>query len=111
MNVFSIIKCLKGKKNGIQKYITGFILSAILTIIPFWIVINNTISYNLIILIIIITAIIQILVHFIYFFHINATSNKNWNIISLIFTIVIIAIIVIGSIWIMYNLNINMLLD
>ncbi|WMY96099.1 MAG: cytochrome o ubiquinol oxidase subunit IV [Arsenophonus sp.] len=111
MNNFSIIKCLKGKKNSIKTYLTGFILSIILTIIPFWMVINNTTSYNKIIYSIIITAIIQILVHFVYFLHINATSNKNWNIISLIFTIVIITIIVIGSIWIMYNLNINMLLD
>ncbi|WMY95895.1 MAG: cytochrome o ubiquinol oxidase subunit IV [Arsenophonus sp.] len=111
MNNFSIIKKCFKEKNSIKTYLTGFILSIILTIIPFWMVINNAKSYNKIILSIIITAIIQVLVHLIYFLHINATSNKNWNIISFIFTIVIITIIVIGSIWIMYNLNINMLLD
>ncbi|WMY94950.1 MAG: cytochrome o ubiquinol oxidase subunit IV [Arsenophonus sp.] len=111
MNNVSILGCLKGKQVSIKTYLIGFISSIILTIIPFLMVINNTTSHSNIVLTIIITGITQILIHFVYFLHIHTTSNKNWNIIALLFTITIIAIIVIGSMWIMYNLNINMLLD
>ncbi|WP_348666406.1 cytochrome o ubiquinol oxidase subunit IV [Arsenophonus symbiont of Ornithomya chloropus] len=111
MNNISFIECLKGKQSSIKTYLIGFILSIILTIIPFLMVINNTTSHNNIVLTIIITGISQILIHLIYFLHIHTTSNNNWNIISLLFTILVIIIIVTGSIWIMYNLNINMLLD
>ncbi|MGP1871031.1 MAG: cytochrome o ubiquinol oxidase subunit IV [Arsenophonus sp.] len=97
---------------GIKKnYLIGFILSIILTVIPFLMVMYSTISHYNILCIVISTAIIQIMVHFICFFHMNTSSNDNWNFIAFLFTILIIGIIIIGSLWIMNNLNINMMLN
>ncbi|MGP1939544.1 MAG: cytochrome o ubiquinol oxidase subunit IV [Arsenophonus sp. ET-DL9-MAG3] len=101
----------KIKHDRKKTYLIGFILSLILTVIPFLIVMNNTISYYATLWIIISAAIIQILVHLIYFLHMNASLNGNWNLIAFLFTILIISIIVIGSLWIMYHININMMLD
>ncbi|AEW44621.1 cytochrome o ubiquinol oxidase operon protein [Serratia symbiotica str. 'Cinara cedri'] len=95
----------------IRSYLIGFILSIILTIIPFAIVMNHSISHIITLIIIISMAIIQVLVHFIYFLHINTSLEGRWNLVALLFTIMIISIVVVGSLWIMYNLNINMMVS
>ncbi|MGP1956902.1 MAG: cytochrome o ubiquinol oxidase subunit IV [Arsenophonus sp. NC-PE1-MAG3] len=96
---------------SMKTYLIGFILSIILTVIPFWMVINNATSHNIILWIVISTAIVQILVHLICFLHMNISSDNSWNLVAFLFTMLIIGIIVIGSLWIMYNLSINMMLD
>ncbi|MCX2956547.1 MAG: cytochrome C oxidase subunit IV family protein, partial [Candidatus Regiella insecticola] len=50
-----------------------------------------------------------IIVHLVYFLHMNGSSEERWNLGAFLFTILVIAIIVVGSLWIMYNLNINMM--
>jgi cytochrome o ubiquinol oxidase operon protein cyoD len=39
----------------------------------------------------------------------NTSSSERWNLVAFVFTALIIAILVIGSIWIMWNLNQNMM--
>ncbi len=51
----------------------------------------------------------QIVVHMIYFLHMNATSEGGWNLLALIFTLVLVVITLSGSLWIMYHLNENMM--
>lgn len=95
----------------IKPYVLGFVLSLILTVIPFILVINHIISSYLNYLIILICAVIQIFVHFFYFFHLNCSKHNIWNVIILLFILIIIFIIVFGSIWIMYNLNHHMIMN
>ena len=47
----------------------------------------------------------------VYFLHMNTSSEERWNLVALLFTAMIIGIVVVGSLWIMYNLNINMMVD
>jgi cytochrome o ubiquinol oxidase operon protein cyoD len=54
-------------------------------------------------------AAVQIVVHMIYFLHMNAKSEGGWNMLALVFTIVLVVITLSGSIWIMYHLNSNMM--
>ncbi|MFP3029085.1 MAG: cytochrome o ubiquinol oxidase subunit IV [Arsenophonus sp.] len=101
-----------GANHGSMKaYLIGFILSIILTVVPFLMVMNRTTSHDTILLIVIGAAIAQILVHFVCFLHMNTSSDNILNLLALLFTMLIIGIVVIGSLWIMYNLNINMMLD
>ncbi|PPI88398.1 cytochrome o ubiquinol oxidase subunit IV [Candidatus Pantoea edessiphila] len=95
---------------NIKSYIIGFFLSVILTVIPFWIVIAKNTSYHIAISVVVGCAIIQILVHLFCFLHLDNKSEEGWNLISLIFASLIILIIVTGSIWIMWNLNYNMMI-
>ncbi|MFW0766095.1 cytochrome o ubiquinol oxidase subunit IV [Trabulsiella odontotermitis] len=99
-----------GASHGsVKTYMTGFILSIILTAIPFWMVMNGTASHGVILGTILATAVVQILVHLVCFLHMNSKSDEGWNLTAFVFTILIIAIVVIGSIWIMWNLNYNMM--
>jgi cytochrome o ubiquinol oxidase operon protein cyoD len=54
-------------------------------------------------------ATVQIVVHVIYFLHMDTKSQGGWNMLALIFTLVLVVITLSGSIWIMYHLNHNMM--
>lgn len=95
---------------SVKSYVTGFVLSVILTLIPFAVVMTGDLGHGAIIAIIVVTAIAQILVQLVYFLHMNTSSEGSWNLLSFVFTVLIIAIVVVGSLWIMYNLNVNMML-
>ncbi|WWO99745.1 MAG: cytochrome o ubiquinol oxidase subunit IV [Candidatus Dasytiphilus stammeri] len=99
------------KSSNIKKtYFIGFIMSIILTIIPFWLVINrNLFPYTSVLTLVLTCAILQIIIHLRCFLHIDFSREERWNLLTLIFTIIIIAILVIGSLWIMWNLNYNMM--
>jgi cytochrome o ubiquinol oxidase subunit IV len=48
-------------------------------------------------------------VHMIYFLHMDAKSESGWNMLALIFTIVLVVITLAGSLWVMYHMNANMM--
>ena len=90
-------------------YLIGFGLSVILTAIPFWLVMSGVLeSKNATAFAITILAVAQIVVHMVYFLHLDARSEAGWNMMALIFTAVILIIALTGSLWIMYHLKVNM---
>ena len=98
-----------GASHGsVKTYMTGFILSIILTVIPFWM--TGAASPAVILGTILAMAVVQILVHLVCFLHMNTKSDEGWNMTAFVFTVLIIAILVVGSIWIMWNLNYNMMM-
>ncbi|GAB6843574.1 cytochrome o ubiquinol oxidase operon protein cyoD [Methylorubrum rhodinum] len=93
-----------------KDYVTGFVLSVILTAIPFWLVMADVIGDKLITGVVILAfAVVQIVVHMIYFLHMNTKSEGGWTFLALIFTVTIVAITLCGSIWVMHHLNTNMM--
>ncbi|MDO1527621.1 cytochrome o ubiquinol oxidase subunit IV [Fulvimonas sp. R45] len=94
----------------LRGYLTGFVLAAILTIIPFWLVMGHVLDNRwLTISIVLALAVVQILVHIIYFLHLDAHSEGGWNLMAFIFTVVLVVIVLGASIWVMYNENANMM--
>ena len=95
---------------SLRSYVTGFVLSVILTAIPFWLVMgkvfNNSSTTALVIMAF---AVVQIVVHMVYFLHMNARSEGGWTMLALIFTVLLVVITLAGSIWVMYHLNHNMM--
>ncbi|WOK36090.1 cytochrome o ubiquinol oxidase subunit IV [Sphingomonas sp. C3-2] len=91
-------------------YMIGFGLSVILTAIPFWLVMTGTLGDNQLTGFIIMgLAAVQMIVHMVYFLHMNGRSEGGWTMMALIFTIVIVVIALAGSLWVMYHLNTNMM--
>lgn len=94
----------------LRDYLIGFFLSAILTAAAFWLVMDNVLGKsNLTAIAIMALAAVQIIVHMIYFLHMNTKSEGGWNMLAAIFTIVVVVITLSGSLWIMYHLNTNMM--
>ena len=100
-----------GHSTGTHKsYLTGFVLAAILTAIPFWLVMGNVIAdHTITTLLIMFFGVAQILVHMIYFLHMNTRSEGGWTMMAAIFTIIVVVIALSGSLWVMYHLNTNMM--
>lgn len=95
---------------SLREYLTGFVLSVILTVIPFWLVMGGVLSSKLLTTgIILIFAVAQMLVHIVYFLHLNTRSEGGWNMLASIFTIVLVVIAIAGSLWVMYHMNANMM--
>ncbi|GAA0773312.1 cytochrome o ubiquinol oxidase subunit IV [Castellaniella ginsengisoli] len=91
-------------------YMTGFILSVILTVIPFWLVMDGVLaSSNATALAILLIGAVQMVVHMVYFLHMSPRSEGGWTLLALIFTVIIVAIALAGSLWVMYHLNVNMM--
>lgn len=91
-------------------YMTGFILSVILTAIPFWLVMAKVIPDNKVTTVIVLGfAVIQVIVHMVYFLHLDTTSESGWNMLALIFTAMLLVIMFAGSLWVMYHMNTNMM--
>ncbi|MNS79844.1 Cytochrome bo(3) ubiquinol oxidase subunit 4 [compost metagenome] len=90
-------------------YAIGFILAVILTVIPFKLVMDGSMDKGTILWIILGMAAVQILVHLKYFLHLDTSSEQRSNVIALLFTALILVIVVAGSLWIMHNLNTNMM--
>ncbi len=99
-----------GGHGTFKGYMTGFVLSVILTAIPFILVMGNLLSSNVATIVVILAlGSIQIVVHMVYFLHMNTQAEEGWMIMALIFTVTLVVITLVGSIWIMYHLDNNMM--
>ena len=95
---------------SLRGYVTGFLLSVVLTAIPFWLVMAKVIPNSTITALVVLGfAVVQILVHMVYFLHLDAKSEGGWNLLSTIFTVVIVVIMLAGSLWVMHHMNTNMM--
>ena len=91
-------------------YMIGFLLSVVLTVIPFWLVMGDVFENHMVTAIFVLElGVVQIFVHMYYFLHMNTKSEGGWTMMALIFTVVIVLIALIGSMWVMHNLNVHMM--
>lgn len=94
---------------SLRSYITGFVLSVLLTAVPFALVMTHALPAGQAIAIALGLGVVQIVVHLVYFLHMNSASSRSWNMAALVFTLIILGIVVVGSLWVMHNMNANMM--
>ncbi|MCL6683974.1 cytochrome o ubiquinol oxidase subunit IV [Sphingomonas alba] len=93
-----------------RSYTIGFILSVILTAVPFWLVMAHPIANaGVTAAFVIVFAALQILVHTVCFLHVNSEAEGGWTLMAYMFTAILLIITIAGSLWIMYHLNSNMM--
>ena len=93
----------------VASYLTGFVLSVILTAIPFYLTMTHVLPAASLIPAVLAIGVVQILVHLVFFLHMNTSSGQMWNNAAFIFAVVVVGILVVGSLWIMYHLDMNMM--
>ena len=94
---------------SLASYTVGFVLSIVLTIAAYLAVTNNLVKGWSLVIVIICLAITQFFVQLVFFLHLGKGSKPGWNIMMLGFMMMVVCILVIGSLWIMYNLNYRMM--
>ena len=91
-----------------KSYVIGFLLSIGFTLVAFYLVANAALPPKTLYITVGILALIQLLVQVVFFLHLNARTNSSWNLLSFAFAVLMVLIMVIGTMWIMYNLYANM---
>lgn len=92
-----------------QSYNVGFLLAAILTLVPFGLAMYPSLPRHLTFLLVLVCAVVQIFVHMLFFLHLTTAREQRWSLVALVFTVVIIVLLVGLSLWIMYYVHANML--
>ncbi len=93
----------------VKSYVIGFVLSVILTAIPFGLTMAHMLPVASLVPVIVAIGVVQILVHLYFFLHMNTSSSQIWNNAAFVFTVIIVGILIAGSLWVMYHLNANMM--
>ncbi len=90
-----------------RSYVVGFILSVITTLLAYFFVVNELWPTQTLIYVVLAIAVVQLVVQVVFFLHIGRGSR--WKLITFLFTVLVVAIVVVGSIWVMDHLNHNMM--
>lgn len=88
-------------------YIVGFILSIVTTLIAYFCVVNELWPKESLIYIVMAIAVVQLIVQLVFFLHL--ASGNRWKVITFAFAVLVVLIVVVGSLWIMQNLDYNMM--
>ena len=100
-----------GQAHGsVKEYVTGLILSIVLTVIPFYLVMTGTGSDTFVVVTIVAAAIAQVLVQMVFFLHMNGSSKQTWLTVSAVYALFILLFVIVCSMWIFEHLNHNMLM-
>ena len=97
------------KYKTLKSYMIGLSLSLIFTFTAFALVGFHLLSHEGLFIAITILAVMQLFAQVICFLRLNVTPDGQWNTMPFIFTFVVVFVLVFGSLWIMYNLNVNMM--
>ena len=90
-------------------YLVGLGLAVLLTATSFFIAGTNLVWQPSIPVAIIVLAIAQMGVHLVFFLHITTGPDNANNVLALAFGLLIVFLVIAGSLWIMANLNHNMM--
>jgi cytochrome o ubiquinol oxidase operon protein cyoD len=95
--------------SGLLIYTIGLVLAVILTMTSFWVANTTLLWAPGIPLGLAVLAIAQMGVHLVFFLHITTGPDNTNNVLALAFGVLIVILVVAGSLWIMTNLNDNMM--
>jgi cytochrome o ubiquinol oxidase operon protein cyoD len=90
-------------------YSLGYLLALLLTFFSFACVLLHIIPARWVLTALVTAAIAQVYVHLTFFLHMGRHSTPRWNIIVFAFAMIVIAILIGGSIWIMASANHQMM--
>ncbi len=88
-----------------RTYVLGFLVSLALTLGAYMVAVHGLLSRELIIPVILICAALQFLVQVLNFLHVNGETSSRERLVVLGCAAIIMLVLVIGSMWIMTNLN------
>jgi cytochrome o ubiquinol oxidase subunit IV len=85
----------------IQGYLFGLVLAVLLTAASFYVVYTHLIWAPAIPIALVVLAVAQIGVHLVFFLHLTTAPDNTNNVLALAFGVLIVALVIGGSVWIM----------
>lgn len=100
----------EGESHGsATSYIIGFVLAVILTVASFATVFSKAFSYWTALVVLSILAVVQIVVHLVFFLHMNTSSKQRWILMTFAVTVAMVMIVVVGSLFVLWNTQAHMM--
>jgi len=94
---------------GVGSYLIGLGLATLLTLVSFFIARTTLVWEPSIPVALAVLAIAQMGVHLVFFLHITTGPDNVNNVMALAFGVLIVFLVIVGSLWIMANMNHNMM--
>ena len=94
---------------GVLGYLVGLGLAVLITVVAFFISGTSLVWEPSIPIALFVLAVAQMGVHLVFFIHISSGPDNTNNVLALAFGVLIVMLVLVGSLWIMSNLNQNML--
>jgi cytochrome o ubiquinol oxidase subunit IV len=105
MSDLSLKETKKEWHGSLRSYVIGFTSSFLLTITSFLLVATRALSGNTLIHTIIVLALVQAVFQMRFFLHLGEEPKPRWETLVFGFMLTLLLIIVIGTLWIMNDLN------
>lgn len=99
------------EKSVTRYYIIGFVLSLILTLAAYYAVVEHLFTAFHLTVVIGALAVAQAVVQLLFFLRMGQEKKPHWKLTVFLFMLLVLVVIVFGSLWIMYNLNYNLMTD
>ncbi|HDR9156109.1 TPA: cytochrome o ubiquinol oxidase subunit IV [Burkholderia vietnamiensis] len=90
-------------------HVVGFVLSVLLTAASFGLVMAGVLAPKAALIALAVLAFAQILVHLVCFLHMNTASSQRWNVMAFSYTVLTALILIVGTLWVMHNVSMNMM--
>lgn len=94
---------------SLATYIAGFIMSVALTLVAYALVVQKTLDKEMLTVAIVGLAIAQFIVQVVFFLHLGRERSPRWNLVTFGFMLMVLFILVLGTLWIMHNLDYQMM--
>ena len=94
---------------GVAGYVIGLVLALGLTATSFWVASTHALWGPGVPIGLCVLAVAQMGIHLVFFLHLSTGPDNTNNVLALAFGVLIVALVVAGSLWIMANLNANMM--
>lgn len=95
----------RSEASSYRNYVLGFGLSLVLTLAAYILVVTDVFRGGGLVAAILALAVVQFFVQVVLFLHLGREPNPKWNLQMFLFMLLVLLILVIGTLWIMYNLN------
>ena len=96
-------------KSQTAAYVIGFLLSLVLTLATYFAVVEHLFTPVRLLITISILAVAQFIVQLFFFLRMGQERKPHWKLTVFLFMIVVLVVIVFGTLWIMHNLNYNVM--
>ncbi len=98
-----------GWNASLKPLVLGYIFSIILALAVYRTATHMHLKHDWLVFTVVGAGCLQAILQLIFFLHLGLESKPRWNLIMFLFTVLLIFIIVLGTLWIMYNLNYNLM--
>lgn len=89
--------------------VIGFLVSIFLILSVFFLTIKTDIRGGALLVVVLGLGIVQAAIQLVFFFHLGLEPKPRWNLMTFFFMVMVIILIIGGSMWIMHNIEYNLM--